>query len=190
MSYPGAARVVTLYEGLRRIDEDLAATSQARGCPFCGGPLDSAPWQRHPRGVPKVRNEAWWRLGLCCREEGCRKRVLPPSALFLGRKVYFEAVILVSVTARQRRLVGATADALCALFGMSPATLKRWISFFRHDFSESNAWKVLRGRVSAEVASERLPESLLAQFDRLHGPGEAALTACLTAIASAAIQAS
>jgi len=116
--------------------------------------------------------------------------VLPPSALFLGRKVYFAAVILISVAARQRRLVGATADALNELFGMSRATLKRWISFFRHDFPVSPLWKVLRGRITAGVRDDRLPDDLLAEFDRLHGPGEAALGACLTALARAAIQAS
>jgi hypothetical protein len=190
MSYPGAAHSVTLYDVLRRIDEDLADNVRRLGCPACGSPLDSAPWQRHPRGVPSLRDKVWWRLGLCCRKEGCRRRVLPPSVLFLGRKVYFNAVILVSVVSRERRLVGATADALCKWFGMSRATLKRWISFFRYDFPESRVWKVLRGRVSAAVKSVRVADTLLGQFEGVHGTGEAALKACLTAFALAAIQAS
>jgi hypothetical protein len=110
--------------------------------------------------------------------------------LFLGRKVYFEAVILIAVTMRQRRVVGATAEALCALFGMGQDTLKRWIAFFREDFPDTRQWKVLRGLVSAEVRDDRLPEALLAQFDHRLGPGEAALAACLTFLASAAVSAS
>ena len=190
MLYPGAARVVTLYDGLLRIDEDLAAKSKAAGCPHCGGPLDFAVWERHPRGLPKREDRTWWRLGMCCRRDGCRRRVLPPSALFLGRKVFFGAVILVSVASQQRRIVGVTADKLCKLFGMSRETLKRWISFFRHDFPESWLWKRVRGRISAEVRDDRLPDDLLAQYDHRHGPGEAALAACLTFLASAAFQAS
>ena len=188
--YPGVARVVTLYDGLRQIDEDLSASAQALGCPHCGEPLDSAPWERHPRGVPKSRGVAWWRLGLCCRREGCRKRVLPASALFLGRKVYWAAVILVSVASRQRRLVGATADELRRMFGMSRETLKRWISFFAYEFPTSAAWQVLRSRVSAVVHDQRLPDALLAQFDQKHKPGKAALAACLTFLASVAVPAS
>ena len=187
MMYPGAACRVTLYEGLKRVDEDLAAEVRAGGCPRCGGPLDYGRWWRHPRGcwvsVAAVRR----RHGLCCRR--CRRRVLPPSALFLGRKVYWAAVVLISVAVRQRRVVGVTADALCAMFEVGRDTLKRWISFFLDDFPSSARWRALRSRVSAEVRDDRLPDLLLAQFDHLHGPGEAALAACLTFLASAAVSA-
>jgi len=185
MFYPTVVRGVTLYEGLLRIDEDLSAREQAKGCPHCGGPLDSSPWQRHPRGVEAAKAVVWWRLGLCCRREDCRKRVLPPSVLFLGRRWYWAAVVLVSVASRQRRTVGATATALRRMFGVCRATLARWLAFFATDFPSSAPWRALRGRVSAEVRDDALPAALLAQFDRLVGPGEAALVACLTFLASA-----
>ena len=35
------------------------------------------------------------RLSFCCGREGCRRRVLPPSVLFWGRRVYWAAVVLV-----------------------------------------------------------------------------------------------
>jgi len=175
--YPTAARSVTLYEGLHRIDEDLASEARSRGCAHCGGPLDHAPWLRKPRGC--ILPEAMcWRMGLCCRV--CRKRVLPPSTLFWGRKVYWGGVVLVCVVTRQRRVVGSAASALRKLFGVSFETLRRWIRMFAVDVPTSTRWKLLRGRVPAEVRDDGLPDQLLAVFDRLHGPGEAALTALLS----------
>jgi hypothetical protein len=185
--YPRCASRATLHEGLRKVDEDLAARTRDKGCGFCGGPLDAAGWDRKPRGCDAVPDVVCRRHGLCCRR--CRRRTLPPSAVFLGRKVYFGAVILVSITARQRRLVGSTARELRKLFGVSKDTLARWLAFFRTDFPASSAWKRLRGRVSARVRDEELPSALLAEFDHLHGPGEPAAHACLAFVAGGEMQA-
>lgn len=172
--YPTAAQSVTLYEGLRRIDEELAAEARSRGCPYCGGALDSAPWLRKPRGCD-LPDEVCLRRGLCCRS--CRRRVLPLSTLFWGRKVYWGAVVLVCVVARQRRLVGWAAAELRALFGVSKETLERWMALFAMEVPLSARWRLLRGRVPAEVRDDALPDRLLALFDQRLGEGEAALTA-------------
>ena len=179
--YPDCTTHVTLYDGLRRIDADLAEQARAAGCPRCGGPLDSAPWERKPRGCDEVPDDAKKRHGLCCRS--CRRRVLPASALFQGRKVYWGAVVLISVAVRQRRIAGSTARQLRALFGVSTATLRRWMSFFVVDMPKSALWKRLRGRVSPAVRDDALPDALLAEFDRVHGLGEQALAACLAFLA-------
>lgn len=181
--YPSCATHVTLYDGLRQIDADLAAQARARGCPHCGGPLDSAPWQRKPRGCDEVPDEARKRHGLCCRS--CRRRVLPQSTLFLGRKVYWGAVVLISVAVRQRRTTGITVRRLRALFGVSASTVQRWMAFFAMDVSQSAWWKRLRGRVPPNVRDDALPDALLAEFDRVHGVGERALVACLAFLAAA-----
>jgi len=186
--YPGSATHVTLYEGLRKIDADLAAQARSRGCPHCGGPLDNAPWQRKPRGCDDVPEDAKKRHGLCCRD--CRRRVLPQSTLFLGRKVYWGAVVLVSVAARQRRTTGITARRLRALFGVSAQTLRRWMTFFAVDVPPSSWWKRLRGRVPATVRDDALPDALLAEFDRVLGAGEPALAACLVFLAGGGFAAS
>ncbi len=36
------------------------------------------------------------RHSLCCGRRGCRRRALPPSLRFLGRRVYLEAVVLIA----------------------------------------------------------------------------------------------
>jgi hypothetical protein len=179
--YPRAARHASLYEGLKRIDDELARKAKQQDCPHCGGPLDFARWRRNPRGHQIPRSWAT-RHGLCCRK--CRKRVLPPSTLFLGRKVYLGAVVLISVAAKQRRLVGGTARALRRMFGVAKETLARWLTYFSTDLPASPQWKRLRGRLSAEVRDDALPDALLMQFDRRHGEGEAALAACLAFLAA------
>lgn len=186
--YPAAATSATLCEGLAKIDRDLAIRTREIGCPYCGGALDSSGWERKPRGLGQVPEGVCRRHGLCCRE--CRQRTLPRSAVFLGRKVYFGAVVLVSIASRQRQLVGSTASALRRLFGVSKDTLARWLSFFMVDFPVSLAWMSVRGRISAAVRSEELPSALLAEFDRAVGPGEPALNACLTFLAGGQLQAS
>lgn len=172
--YPTAACSFTLYEGLRRIDDDLASEAQSRGCPRCEGPLDRAPWLRKPRGCD-LPEDVCWRLGLCCR--ACRRRVLPSSTLFWGRKVYWGAVVLVCVVMRQRRLVGGTAAALRRLFGVSSETLRRWMAMFAVEVPASTRWQRLRGWVSGSVRDDGLPTTLLAEFDRVHGEGEPAVAA-------------
>lgn len=187
--YPDCAVRVTLYEGLRRIDDDLAARAQEAGCPRCGGPLDKATWTRKPRGCKGLPDDLCLRQGMCCR--ACRRRVLPDSTVFLGRKVYLGAVVLISIVVRQRSLASHSANRLRAMFGMSKRTLGRWLRFFLVEFPASTRWKVLRGLVSARVRDDALPDALLAEFDRRHdGPGPGALSACLAFVARGELQAS
>lgn len=187
--YPDCACRVTLYEGLRRIDDDLAAQAKERGCPKCGGPLDRGRWNRKPQGCDDLPDDLRVRQGLCCR--ACRCRVLPDSAVFLGRKVYLGAVVLISIVVRQRSLASHSAKKLRAMFGMSKTTLARWLRFFLVEFPTSARWKVLRGLVSARVRDDAMPDALLAEFDRRpDGPGPAALSACLAFVARGELQAS
>lgn len=183
MIYPHCVRVATLYEGLARIDQQLAQDTKAKGCPYCRGPLDTAPWTRKPRGFD-IDDDLAVRHGLCCRN--CRRRTLPPSALFLGRKVYFSAVILVSIVSRQRQLDSSSARALRALFGVSRQTLKRWMSFFYDVLPSSKPWRLLRGRLSANVRDDALPDTFLAELERTHPQGNKAITAALRLLANAA----
>ncbi len=77
------------WNQLIEIDEQIAQAVAARGCPRCGGRLHRGDYARKPRGgliALEAEGEAR-RISLCCDREGCRKRALPPSVRFLGRKV-------------------------------------------------------------------------------------------------------
>ena len=80
---------VSLFRLLHRIDQDLAEKSRLAGCPYCQGPLHRARYLRKPRGGPEnIPEEYFFRLSLSCGREHRRRRVLPPSCMFMGRKVY------------------------------------------------------------------------------------------------------
>ena len=152
----------SLYPILLRLEEETAAAAKALGCP-CGGTLHRAYYRRKPRGAPpEVEGNAAYRrrLSFCCAVDGCRRRTTPPSVLFLGRKVYFGAVVtLVSVLrhgaspvrlSRLRKLVGASAR-----------TVRRWRQWWLANFVESAFWRGSRGRLRLPLDESRLPLSLL-----------------------------
>lgn len=175
-------RSVTLYAALFAIDVDFAHETRARGCPFCGGPLHSAPYERKPRGPTALPSEYSVRLSLCCGARDCRRRTLPSSCLFDGRRVYWRAVVLIAVSMTQggpsRRSVGQ----ICALFGVSRSTVRRWCAYFDSEFVLSRAWQCIAGQVGVRMSDE-LPHALLARFASNSGASEAALVSCLELLA-------
>lgn len=176
-----------LFSLLHRIDVDLANQRRQEGCPFCdGGPLHWANYPRKPRGGPSSLPEKYSiRHSLCCGREGCRRRTLPPSCLFLGRKVYWAMVILVVMVLRQARPHGASTRELMRTFGIDRKTLFRWIAYFRDVFPHSAKWQRLRGRISSQVKDSRLPADLVEYFFQHSGcPPDEGLVACLRFLAS------
>lgn len=138
---------------------------------------------RKPRGGPPDIDETYAiRLSLCCGKQGCRRRVLPPSVLFWGRRVYWVSVLLVVTALRQGRDRGYTVEKLKALFGVTRPTLTRWLSYFREVFPFSQAWRRLSGRLMPPVAEDQLPRGLIERFVQTRGDPERGLTACLQSL--------
>ena len=176
---------ISFYAILHRIDVDLAATKKSAGCPYCGGRLDQASYIRKPRGGPDdIPEQCSIRLSLCCSRDGCRRRTLPPSSLFFGRRVYWGGVLLVLVTLRQQRIEGRSAGQLCRRFGVARSTLARWMAYFREEFPISPLWQRLRGRVKVTVGNARLPGDLVEFFVASQGQAYSGLVACLKLLAS------
>lgn len=150
----------TLHLLFARFDRDLAARVHAAGCP-CGHPLDYSRYARKPRGgPPDLPEECCVRQSLCCRKDGCRKRRTPPSILFLGRRVYLgAAVVLISALAE-----GATArrlKTLRAMLGASAPTIARWRRWWTEVFPHHEAGQLVRARLAWGLDKTRLPRSLL-----------------------------
>ena len=183
---PELIQKASLFSLLHRIDKDLARQHQHGGCPYCGGPLHQANYMRKPRGGPDdIAEECHLRLSLCCGREGCRRRSLPPSARFMGRRVYWGCVILIAMTLRQNRPEGASANKLIRLLGVSRKTLIRWAIYFREVFPYSGRWQRLRGRVSSSVRDSDLPGALLRFFLLNSESAGNGLIACLQFLATA-----
>ncbi|MDI7268057.1 MAG: hypothetical protein QME96_08690 [Myxococcota bacterium] len=182
--YPVFIPGVSFYSALRRIDEDLCRHTRDRRCPACGGPLHRADFERKPRGGPvDLPADLNRRLDLCCGR--CRRRELPPSCLFLGRKVYWAAIVLLAVLMREQRTEGYTARKLREMFGVCRGTVLRWVAFFREVLPTSRWWRGVRGRLGPGVRDGDLPGSLLADFRRAAWSDEEALKACLCFLADA-----
>ena len=176
---------VSLFRVLHLIDQDLAERCRQTGCPICDGPLHSAPYLRKPRGGPKdIPEEYQKRFSLCCGREECRRRVLPPSCLFMGRKVYWQSVILVAMTLRQRRVDGFSANQLMRMFSIPRTTLIRWMQYFRAVFPTTAQWQCLRGQVKSEVSNQGLPGSLVERFLAYFSEPFTGLVDCLRFLAS------
>jgi hypothetical protein len=87
-----AASVVRV---LCTMDALIAQCIRSQGCPHCGGPLHASCYRRKTRGLSEDEGSPvpLQRWSWSCGRDGCRKRLTPPSVVFLGRKVYAGATI-------------------------------------------------------------------------------------------------
>jgi hypothetical protein len=148
------------FQLLLSYDADLAEQARATNCRYCGKRLHQAHYQRKPRGGPCPLDEEYnCRFSFCCYD--CRKRLTPCSLRFLGRKVYFGAVmVLISAMLgdasprRRRRL-----HEIC---GADERTLGRWRTWWAETFSRTDTWRILSARFSLVWTSGMaIPRQLL-----------------------------
>jgi len=150
----------SFFHFLVEADRDLLRRIQQRRCPHCGGRLDRADYPRKPRGQLDEAGETMEiRFSLCCAREGCRRRLTPPSLRFMGRKVYYGAIILVASAAW---LCGAVTGR--AIAGVPRRTVRRWQVWWRGDFRVTEFWRAQCARFMPPVDEVRLPLSLLERF--------------------------
>lgn len=82
-----------------KIDVAMANSIGEENCPHCSGPLHVANYIRSPAGHGDASDSSFLiRQGLCCGREGCRKRLTPPSALYLGRFRYTGITIFTALS--------------------------------------------------------------------------------------------
>lgn len=173
------------FSRLEEIDAAMAAQVAAARCTHCGGPLHRGNYQRKPRGgvLALVGEESTLRHSLCCGRRGCRRRALPPSLRFLGRRVYLEVVVIVaSIFALVETSLRAAAEAS----GVPARTLQRWGRWWRGEFPASRTWVDLRARFVPPPPDEAtLPKSLI---DRLQEQSRSARDPTEEAVVLAARQ--
>ena len=156
-------RDTRFYELLLGFDRQIAETAHADRCQKCGAALHWGSWERKPRGG-RVDLEPRHRLrfSLCCAADGCRKRETPGSLRFLGRKVYFGAMVVL-ISAMQSGLNPVRMKRLKELVGVSRRTVLRWRNWWCTVFTMSPFWRVHRGFAPAARDAD-LPASLLQSF--------------------------
>lgn len=153
-----------LFALLLRIDEDLAETARAAGCPRCGGVVHCANYPRKPRGGPTGLSDVdCLRFSFCCAREGCRRRKTPPSVRFLGRRVYLGMALLLGLAfdgPLSIRRVAQLRDRL----GVDERTLRRWRVWWRAIWQKGAFWKEARAAFVPPIEAPRLPLSLIERF--------------------------
>jgi len=132
------------------LDEQACREMKSRRCPACGSPLDIANIPRKPREYPETI-----RFGLCCRKDGCRKRVWPPSVRFFGRKVYSAWTVILAVDFNKSYALK-----------IPYRTLARWRQLWRERLAEGSQFmRWARSRGSLPISSPGTsPKTILAAF--------------------------
>ena len=176
---------VSLFQILYKIDFKIAEKVKDESCPFCGNTLHYANYERKPRGgLEDIPDQYKIRFSLCCSHEVCRRRTLPPSTRFMGRKVYWFGVILAVLTRRHNIPKDSSARVINGIYGPTRETYKRWISHFKKVFPFTTKWKYLRGRIISTVRTDLLPGSLVNYFIANFGSRKKGLVACLKFLCS------
>ncbi len=148
---------------LLAIDDDIAADCRAAGCGRCGGVLHSARFRRKPRGRPAALDDVdEQRRSFCCAAAGCRKRAMPPSLRFLGRKVYLATVV--TLVCALRHGTRAARRRLSDDLGVSRRTVARWQEWWLRSFAAGRFWNAASAAFMPPVQPSRLPASLLERF--------------------------
>lgn len=180
---------VSFFVLLRALDEKISGEYLDGVCPQCGGPLHRASYQRKGVGAAPLQEggarEAT-RYGLCCGH--CRCRQLPPSVMFLGRRVYMYPAILLATMMCQGRRSSRTKLYLRRHLGVDGKTIKRWVEYFRDGFVRTKSWQRVRGFLGSKVCDDALPRSLLVFFWREFGRGESGLVRCLCFLATGQVE--
>lgn len=150
-------------DALIHFDEDQAAQTKQERCP-CGGALHVANYLRKPRGGPPGLDRSFRiRFSFCCEMDGCRCRATPASIRFLGRRVYFGAVVVL-VSAMRHGVTKLRAAALHRLLGVSERTLRRWRAWWLKAFTTTPFWRSQLSLFMPPVEPLDLPRSLIERF--------------------------
>ena len=147
-------RDTRFYDLLLGFDRQIAEAAHAGRCPKCGAALHWGSWERKPRGGPvglELRHRL--RFSLCCAADGCRKRETPGALRFLGRKVYFGAMVVL-ISAMQSGLNPERMKRLKTLVGVSRRTVLRWRDWWHTVFAMSPFWRAHCGFAPAAREAE------------------------------------
>ena len=163
---PESSQVGKIWDFLLQVDSREASQVRKTGCRHCGGVLHSAHYGRKPRGIPSALAGAGecaaLRHSFCCAV--CRRRTMPASVRFFGRRVYV-GLIFVLLPALLGQEGPTAAAAACKKLNLSLRTLRRWRRWWQEDFADSAFWRGSRGRFAPGVEEAGLPLGLVDSFE-------------------------
>jgi len=155
---------------LAKIDSRLSDQVKEGRCPYCGGPLHQADYDRNPRSPLALGWKHKRRRSLCCGSTGCRRRTKPPSVIFLGSHVYL-SILVILVTAMCHGVSARRARILTQEFEIDRSTLARWRRWWLEEFAETSFWKARRHRFFKQLRLGMKPLRALMAFFVEHPQG-------------------
>lgn len=162
--YETMTRDARFLHALWELDQQLAARVQRDGCRHCGARLHVADYPRKPRGGPwRVPESYGRRRSPCCSREGCRRRAWVPSALFLGRRVYVGAMVVLGAVL-QHGVSARRVTRLAQDLDVDRRTLTRWRRWWLETFPKTRAYVALRAALVPPPEANALPASLVERF--------------------------
>jgi len=123
------------------VDEGLSSGERERGCSRCSGRLHRADYPRKVRGLTYAVTALFDRRFSFCRAR-CRKRQTPPSARFLGRRVYTAVAVLIGALIALAITLAEAARAT----GARVRTVAHWLEFFQGELLGAASGIRHRGR--------------------------------------------
>ena len=99
---------------------------------------------------------------------------MPASVRFLGRRVYWGAVVLLA-TALSAGLNLRRGRQLTEQLGVPALTLERWRQWWLNDFTRTAVWQELRGKLLPPLAVTDLPGGFLLRVVALDAPSAMAM---------------
>lgn len=160
-----------LFWILRLIDAQIAAQAQAAGCPYCGSVLHRADYPRKPRGVEALPAQCERRYSFCCAE--CRRRTTPGSVCFLGRKVYWGALVVVVCVLRAQ---GEKLERVAGRLRVNLSTLRRWVRWWGDTVIRSGWWKAAKAHFMPPIEEGSFISRLYDRFQARAASVRTALT--------------
>ena len=141
----GAARFEGLvWSLLTRIDIDIANLWAGTECGHCkSGRLHRSDYPRAAHGLSRDIDADVRRFSFTCSE--CRRRTMPYSVRFFGRRFRVAPVFLVASVLLERSQTGLAQ--LGISLRVSLRTLKRWRRWWRESFPETGCWQLLRSKL-------------------------------------------
>ncbi len=154
MGYNGQSQFGEFFLLLEKFDKEIVDEAHLRPCEHCSGKLDRANFYRKVRGngiaVPVIR------FSLCCRVDGCRKRLTTDSLRFFGRFVYGSFYVLM-IGHLLNGQIGRLKN-IMRRFGVSKRTLVRWQYFFEKILPMTSFWEARKGMAGGADSFAKLLE--------------------------------
>jgi hypothetical protein len=161
------------------IDRDIAVKTGLTRCPHCGGLLDVANYPRKPCGaLCKLPDGFCIRFSMCCRKDGCRRRLTPASVRFLDRRVYLGFVTII-VTLMREKCPRDSYVVLQAELGVDFHTIQSWKKFWTQIFPRGDRARIIRSWFPEGGSSDDL---LLALWNRFIPVCRSAMETAIAAV--------